>query len=148
MPMLVLTIGVSGCGKSTWAAASGLAVVSSDLIRAELFGDEAVQANPALVFDVAHARVIDLLKQGKSVVFDATNVASWARQALLDKVDAEGICCKKVAVVFNVEPQRALEQMLHRSRQVPADVVEHQWEQLKSDYGDISRQFDVVTEVK
>lgn len=144
MPMLIVLIGISGCGKSTFAAKTGLPVISSDAIREELFGDESVQADPALVFGTAHSRIIDLLKQNKDVIFDATNVTSWSRSAILNKIDSFGVACKKVAVIFDVNPEQALCQMRQRSRQVPADVVQRQWENFQKDFADITIQFDEV----
>ena len=142
LPMLIVLIGISGCGKSTWAAKTGLPVISSDTIREELFGDESVQANPALVFEIAHTRVIELLKQNEHVIFDATNVTSWSRAALLDKLGM--VKCQKVAVVFNVTPERALCQMICRDRKVPEEVVRNQWANFKKDMDDIEKQFDEV----
>lgn len=148
MPAVIVFVGISGCGKSTLAEKLrkkyGLLSVSSDRTRGVLYGDEGVQANPGLVFEIAHQQVICLLKQGKSVCFDATNVTSWSRKALLDKLP-EGI--KKIAVVFRVDPQTAIRQMANRERQVPHAVIRQQWEDLLADYYNLFEEFDEIHEL-
>ena len=143
-PTLFLTVGISASGKSTWAKATGMDIVSSDKVREQLFGDESVQGNPALVFQIAHERTIALLRQGKSVVFDATNTMSRFRKELLDKVAAENVACHKVAVVFDVDPERAIAQMAGRERKVPVDVIQRQWGQLKTDFVNLKEEVDEI----
>lgn len=150
LPIIYFLVGISGSGKSTWAKCwarlKKAIVVSSDAIRAELFGDESVQANAALVFETAHRRVLNALKQGKNVIFDATNVTSWSRQALLDKIAAEGIVAKKIAVIFNISPRHAIQRQESRSRKVPADVIYRQWDNFVIDFDDITIKFDDIIE--
>lgn len=86
MPELNMLIGIPGCGKSYYAnqlAQCGYVVHSSDAIRAELLGDESIQCNPAKIFSVLHKRVLDDLKAGKNVVYDATNIDSKLRMNAL-----------------------------------------------------------------
>ena len=148
IPTLFIPVGISGSGKSTLAKAMaetmGVSIVSSDQTRKALFGDESVQGNPALVFQIAHACTVTLLQQGKSVVFDATNTMSRFRKELLNKVAAENIACKKVAIVFDVNPERAIAQMAGRERKVPVDVIQRQWEQLKADFVNLKEEVDEI----
>mgnify|MGYP003324219881 CR=1 FL=1 len=58
MPKFYMMVGLSGCGKSTYAATLNAKVISSDAIRAEVFGDENDQTHNAQVFEILHKRVI------------------------------------------------------------------------------------------
>src|SRR5690606_37039705 len=83
MPQLVLTVGLPGSGKSTWARKwvaedpAGRARVNRDDLRAMLRG-ELVWRDPDLEAQVTvaqHAAVAALLGAGVSVVVDDTNLA-------------------------------------------------------------------------
>lgn len=148
MAVIYFLVGISGSGKSTWAKcwarAKNAIVVSSDAIRAELFGDESIQGNAALVFDTAHRHCIEALANGKNVIFDATNVTSWSREALLKKLPAG---TKKVAVVFHVHPETAIRRQEKRERKVPVNIIYSQWDNLIRDMHDISVQFDQILDM-
>ena len=141
-PNLIMLIGISGCGKSTYANHLKADVVSSDEIRRELFGDEDVQSDPSKVFSVAHKRVADKLSEGKDVIFDATNVTSFARNSILNF--CKGIDCCKIAVLFMTEPKKAIEQQKNRSRQVPEEVIYRQYKSLLKDIDDLPSEFDQI----
>ena len=84
MTKLILLVGVPGSGKTTYAKrlvreTPNTTHVSSDAIRKELYGDESVQQNPRIVFEVMHKRTIEFLKAGANVVFDATNLTKRDR---------------------------------------------------------------------
>ena len=76
----IVMVGFPGSGKSTYAsklAASENAVVfSSDALRKELYGSEAVQDRNEEVFNALMKRMIEALKAGESVIFDAMNISS------------------------------------------------------------------------
>ena len=90
---LILPIGIPGSGKSTWinklrAEGRNVLVISPDAIRAELT-DVSDQSNNALVFKLAHERAATGLRQGKLVVFDATNTMQegpFGRTALIENL--------------------------------------------------------------
>ena len=86
-PRFVMLVGLPASGKSTWAkwACRGwnAVCVSSDAIRAELYGDEAIQGKPAEVFKIAKDRIVHWLNEGEDVILDATNMSSKRRVAML-----------------------------------------------------------------
>jgi len=90
---LILPIGIPGSGKSTWinklrSEGRNVLVISPDAIRAELT-DVSDQSNNALVFKLAHERAATGLRQGKLVVFDATNTMQegpFGRTALIENL--------------------------------------------------------------
>ena len=78
---LTMLIGVSGVGKSTFAkqlkdAGEIDLIISSDALRAELFGDENEQNRNNELFNELHNRIRKALKEGKRVGYDATNLSS------------------------------------------------------------------------
>ena len=65
--------GISGSGKSSWLAPDNCIKISSDALRLEMFGDETDQTHNSEVFNELHNRVRENLKNGKNVIYDATN---------------------------------------------------------------------------
>ena len=110
-PRLILPVGISGSGKSTWIRSQtdpNIVVVSPDEIRRELTGNISDQTKNGEVFALANRRAADALNAGKSVIFDATNIASRNRKGLMEymkvHVDAS---FDAVAKIFEVDPEVA-----------------------------------------
>ena len=82
---LVVLIGVSGSGKSTFAARHfrPTQVISSDALRALITDDAAAQGATDDAFDLLHRLLAMRLRRGRLTVVDATNVEAWARAELL-----------------------------------------------------------------
>ncbi len=82
---LVVLVGVSGSGKSSFARAhfADTEVVSSDACRALVADDENDQTATESAFAVLHSIVAERLKLGKLTVVDATNVQRDARAPLV-----------------------------------------------------------------
>ena len=127
-----MLVGIAGSGKSTiaaqLAAKTDAIVVSSDAIRAELYGDEAIQGSAVTVFRIMKDRTHANLAAGRSVIYDATNVQAWRRQELLSQLPEE---VKKVCVWVDTPTKRALRNNLHRDRHVPDWVIRQQADQLE-----------------
>jgi protein phosphatase len=82
---LVLMVGVSGSGKSTFASRHfrPTQVLSSDALRAMIADDATAQNATEDAFDLLH-RVLEMrLRRGRLTVVDATNVEEWARRELI-----------------------------------------------------------------
>lgn len=127
MPRVYFMVGIPGSGKSTWAGKNlpGAIIVSTDDIREELFGTADTAHSSQRVFTLAHRRVIEALKSGRDVVFDATNITPKARGKLLTKLQASGVKYEAVAVVLRVTPEKAVEQQQGRDRKVSGHIVRH-----------------------
>lgn len=90
-PELIVLIGLPGSGKTTHAKKyvetmskwGDIIHLSSDAIRAELYGNESEQGNPAEVFSLMQRRALDALSNDVSVVYDATNVTRKDRASIL-----------------------------------------------------------------
>lgn len=129
---LVLLVGVSGSGKSTFAARHfrPSEVISSDTCRAMVSDDENDQSATADAFAVLHVIVGTRLRRGLLTVVDATNVDKHARAALLDVARDHDVLTD--AIVLDLPEQLAIERTLARSdRPFSAPVVQRQHRSLR-----------------
>ena len=90
MQELIMLIGLPGSGKSTLASkiakdCRNYIVVSTDSVRKEIYGDEAIQGDGNKVFERAYALIDYYLRDGYSVIFDATNVRRKSRKAFIER---------------------------------------------------------------
>jgi len=99
---LVLLVGASGSGKSTFAKAhfAPTAVLSSDTFRGLVADDETDQAATRDAFELLHAVTEKRLAKGLLTVIDATNVAPDARKPLIELARRYHVFA--VAIVFKV----------------------------------------------
>lgn len=80
MKTLLMTVGLPGSGKSTWAQKTGLPVVNPDSIRQALHGMDYYAPAEPFVWATAHLMVNALFNAGHTaVVLDATNISSQRR---------------------------------------------------------------------
>ena len=102
---LVVLIGASGCGKSTFSRRHFLPteVISSDYCRGLVADDENDQSATADAFDILHYIAGKRLKTGRLAVVDATNVRAEDRKPLVQI--AREYHCLPVAIVFDL-PER------------------------------------------
>ncbi|MFN8052781.1 MAG: polynucleotide kinase-phosphatase [Acidimicrobiales bacterium] len=102
---LVVLIGVSGSGKSSFARRhfGTTEVVSSDSCRALVSDDENDQTATGAAFAVLHSIASERLKLGKLTVIDATNVHRDARAPLLALAREHHVFA--MAVVLDVPPE-------------------------------------------
>lgn len=131
-PSLVLLIGVSGSGKSTFARKHFrlTEVVSSDQCRALVSDDEADQTATQDAFDLLHVIVEKRLRRGKLTVVDATSVQTWARASLL--AIARQCEVPTVAVILDLPEEVYLRQNRMRSRIVEDSVLAQQAANLRA----------------
>jgi predicted kinase len=122
-PLMIVMCGLPASGKSTYA--NGLdpekfAVVSTDAIRKELNGNEADQANPQAVFDLAYKRIDALLDEGKNVCFDATNLKARNRKWLCKKYSEKALMN---CVYADASAEECIRRDAQRERTVGAEVI-------------------------
>jgi predicted kinase len=130
MAQLILLIGLPGSGKTTLArqlVESGHLLISTDAIRAQLFGDEAIQGSWLKVwlevqrqFQQAIARITQ--GEGRSAVFDATNAVRRHRRQVILSAQAIGFT-RITGLWLDTDLEVCLERNRNRSRQVPEDVI-------------------------
>ena len=139
MPNLYVIIGLPGSGKSTYAEQlaeeKNAIIISTDGIRKELFGDEAIQENERYngntVFCTAYDRIKLAMLEGKNIIFDATNINRKKRKHLLDLIKPENFLAlaktnhiySYVAVLIATSYEKCLQNNLCRRRVVPEEVI-------------------------
>lgn len=112
---LVALVGVSGSGKSTFAAHAfePFEVISSDYCRGLVSGDENNQAASGDAFDVLYYIAGKRLDRGLLTVVDATNTTREARERIVALARAHDVL--PVAIVLDVPTETAIERNRLRS---------------------------------
>ncbi len=129
---LVVLVGASGSGKSTFAARwfAVSEVLSSDAFRARVGRGEDDQQATGRAFRALHTALAARLAEGRVAVVDATNIRSADRRTLLGRSVAAG--APAIAVLFDMTLRECLEGDRGRvGRHVAPGVVERQWAALR-----------------
>ena len=138
---LVVLVGVSGSGKSTFARQhfGRFEVISSDFCRGLVADDENDQAATREAFDVLGYIAGKRLAAGRLTVIDATNVQADARKPLIELARAHDVL--PVAIVLDVPEKICLERNALRSdRSFGSQVIHRQREQLRRSLRSLSRE--------
>jgi protein phosphatase len=129
---LVVLIGVSGSGKSTFGHTHFLAteVISSDFCRGLVSDDENAQDATDDAFELLHYIVGKRLARGRLTVVDATNVQSEARRPLVELARRYHVL--PVAIVFSLGERICVERNKARpDRSFGPHVIRSQQRQLR-----------------
>lgn len=139
MPRLLLLIGLPGSGKSTLAAQllqtdPRRQLISTDAIRAQLFGDEAVQGDWRLVGREVERQLrqaVLAIQAGTATeaVYDATNVVRKQRRQAIALSRACGFT-HITGIWLNTPLKVCLHRNQARDRQVPPAVIERMYRRL------------------
>ena len=129
MPNFYMLVGLSGSFKSSYQFDEEIVKISSDSLRKELFGDENDQTHNAEIFNELHKRVVLNLKNGKNVVYDATNLSARRRKVFLKTI--AHIPCKKICIVFRTPYEVCVKRDSSRSRTVGVSVIFKQLKQFQ-----------------
>ncbi len=140
-PSLVVLVGASGCGKSTWAARHfrSTEVLSSDFCRGLVADDENDQSASRDAFAVLHEIARRRLASLRLTVVDATNVQREARRPLVELAREHDLF--PVAVVLDLPEAVCQERNRHRAdRDFGAHVVRGQRAQLRRSLKGLQRE--------
>lgn len=140
-PCLVLLLGASGSGKSTFARRhfAPSEIVSSDACRAMVSDDENDQSASAAAFEVLHLIVDKRLHAGRLVVVDATNVKADFRKPLLAIAKKHHVFT--IAIAFDLGDKVCTKRNeLRDDRVVPAHIVRRQSQDLRASLRGIERE--------
>ena len=138
---LVILIGASGSGKSTFAKShfKPTEILSSDFCRGLVSDDENDQNATKDAFEVLHFIVSKRLAAGKLTVIDATNVQHEARKPLLEL--ARKYHYLSVAIVLNLPAKVCQERNETRpDRNFKPHVVRNQTSQLRRSLRSLKRE--------
>jgi len=138
---LVVLVGVSGSGKSTFARAhfKPTEVISSDFCRGLVADDENDQSATKDAFDVLHYIVGTRLRRGLLTVVDATNVQHQARASLVKLAKSHDVLVD--AIVLDVPESLAKERNRERpDRDFGGHVVARQLRDLRKSLGRMGKE--------
>ena len=91
-PDVILPIGTSGSGKSTFIKSlpqENLVVIEPDAMRVEFTGDINDKSKDKEIYEEAAKRAVAAIKQGKQVVFDTTNLTKDKRLPFIEAIKKE-----------------------------------------------------------
>jgi protein phosphatase len=138
---LVVLIGTSGSGKSTFARKhfKSTEILSSDFCRGLVSDDENDQVSTTDAFAVLHFIAAKRLRAGKLTVVDATNVQAEARKPLIAL--ARDHHCISVAVVLDLSEKICQERNKSRpDRDFGEHVIRNQNQQLRRSLKGLERE--------
>jgi predicted kinase len=140
MPKLLLLIGIPGSGKTRLASQlkqiSSCRVISTDSIRAQLFGNEAIQGPWLLVWREVEWQFRETVEQIQTeqisfAVYDATNTRRRNRRHVIALARWAGFT-QITAVWLDPPLELCLQRNQQRQRQVPDAVIQRMYRQLWS----------------
>lgn len=88
-PDVILPIGTSGSGKSTFIKSlpqENLVIIEPDAMRVEFTGDMNNKSKDKEIYEEAAKRAVQAIKQGKQVVFDTTNLTKDKRLPFIEAI--------------------------------------------------------------
>lgn len=137
-PSLILLVGIPGSGKTTYAEKylevfNNTIHLSSDKIRAELWGSEATQGDNNEVFSLMQSRAIEALNNGQSVLYDATNVTRKDRAYIIS------LCPKFAKIECHIvwaPIETCIERDAARERTVGKAVIDKMLKRFQAPYYD------------
>ena len=131
MSDFTMVIGLPGSGKSTLCnklcslEKDKNVYLSSDELREKLLGDINNQSENHTVFEVMNKMAIESLKANKNVYYDATNISSKRRRALLQTIKKYTNNC--ICLVLATPLEICLERNKNRNRVVPESVISNMY---------------------
>ena len=137
-PTLTLLCGIPGSGKTTYAKEiikkhTNTIHLSSDSIRAELYGDESIQGNPSEVFSLMQKRAVDALYDGLNVIYDCTSITRKDRAGII------AACPKFVCIQCDIiwaPVETCIERDAARERTVGKEVIDKMLKRFQAPYYD------------
>ncbi len=153
---LTILIGLPGSGKSSFAqrlqARSGWRLISTDAIRAHLFGDAAVQGPWLKVWSEVgreFREAVRSIQQGEARegIYDATNVVRKSRREAIALARESGFT-HLTGIWLNEPLSVCLQRNQQRDRQVEAAVIERMNRRLWGAPPSIQEGFDCLIELR
>lgn len=137
----IMMVGIPASGKSYVAEqiqkdgkeeGRDVVIHSSDKLREEMFGDVMDQEHNNELFQELHRRIKSDLRNGKAVIYDATNINKKRRAGFLRELN--GIECEKICVPVLTPYEDCIERNRNRDRNVPDNVIERMYKNFQPPY--------------
>ena len=128
-PVFIMMSGLPGSGKSylsqRLAEELPAVVVESDRVRKTLFPEPAYTAEEsALIHRICQEVIRRLLARGVRVIFDATNLIEFQREALYSLAERSGA---RLLIVRTVAPEPVVHERLEQRKLHPANASDADW---------------------
>jgi predicted kinase len=135
MTKLIILIGLPGSGKSTLATqllteCPQMQLISTDAIRGQLFGSEAIQGPWLLIWRELERQLQQAITADQEVIFDATNAQRKNRREVITLARDYGFSYI-MGVWVKTPVWLCLARNQKRMRQVPQDIILRMHRQLK-----------------
>lgn len=128
MTRFIMLCGLPGAGKSTWAENyinqdHNSCVISSDTVRSMYFDGVTDQEHNPEVFKLMLNLSLEMLNEGKTVIYDATNIKRKFRMHTLNiiKNAIDNVVCE--GVVFTPTVEQCIKNDSARERTVGSSVI-------------------------
>jgi len=124
MNKIIMLIGAPASGKSTHAeklaAEHNAAVISTDRIRAALYGDESIQGNWSDIEAILYKDIKNAINNKKNIILDSTHYKKEYRAKIIKNFSKYS---EFSAYYFNYPFALIYSRNKHRPRRVPFDVL-------------------------
>ena len=133
MNKIIMLIGAAASGKSTAApkiaAENNAVILSTDRIRAALYGAEHIQGNWQEIEAVLYDRIKNAIKQNKNIILDSTHFKKEYRAKIIKNFAK---CSEFSAYFFNYPFSVIYKRNKDRARVVPFNVLKTMYKELKN----------------
>ena len=132
MNKIIMFIGAAASGKSTAApkiaAENNAVILSTDRIRAQLYGAENIQGNWSDIEALLYKRIKNAIKQNKNIILDSTHFKKEYRAKIIKNFSNYSDIS---AYFFNCPFSVIYKRNKERARRVPFEVLAAIYKELK-----------------
>ena len=133
MNKIIMLIGAAASGKTTAApkiaAKNNAVIISTDTIRAALYGAEHIQGNWIEIEAVLYDRIKKAIRANKNIILDSTHFKKEYRAKIIKNFSKYS---EFSAYYFNYPFALIFSRNKHRARRVPFEVLAAMYEHLKN----------------
>ena len=133
MNKIIMLIGAAASGKTTAApkiaAKNNAVIISTDRIRAALYGAEHIQGDWQEIEAVLYDRIKNAIKANKNIILDSTHFKKEYRAKIIKNFSK---CSEFSAYFFNYPFSVIYKRNKERARRVPFEVLAAMYKELKS----------------
>jgi predicted kinase len=128
MLRVIILIGIPASGKSSCALkiaqthTKAIAIISTDLIRSQLYGSPLIQGKWAEIYDEIQIQFQQSYEAHKSVIYDATNYLNQYRREIINLSKTTGFTTV-TGIWLNVPLWICLQRNERRPHPVPENVI-------------------------